>query len=80
MGLQLSFPEEKPVTLWKENLKAFEVFNLSQTQWRHSFNGITGLNYPGVKVIINALGYKKKLILSVQHIEIGYLKEKNRGR
>ena len=31
--------------MWAENVEAFELFEMLQTQWRSSSNGPTGLDY-----------------------------------
>lgn len=80
MGISIPIPEEKTFHIWKENLKAFEVYQLCQTQWNSSFGGVTGLNYPGVQVVIKTLGYKLKILLDVQHIERGALEAIKNGR
>jgi hypothetical protein len=38
--------------LWPENVDAWQFFRSCGTQWRHGFNGPTGLDYAGVEVVM----------------------------
>jgi hypothetical protein len=41
--------------LWPENVPAWLFFRACSTQWRHGFNGPTGLDYAGVEVLMRRL-------------------------
>lgn len=41
-----------PFHLWPEHVPAIELWGAVQTQWRHGFNGPTGLDYAGVRIVI----------------------------
>lgn len=40
------------VEVWPENTEAVSVFVDLGTQWRHGMNGITGLDYMGVWIVM----------------------------
>ena len=40
---------DEPFYLWPEHLPAYNLWCAAQTQWRHGFNGPTGLDYAGVR-------------------------------
>lgn len=42
--------------VWFDAWPAIEIFALIQTQWRHGFNGVTGLDYAAIIPVI-ALHY-----------------------
>lgn len=44
-----------PFYLWPENLPAWLFFRHCGTQWRHGFNGPTGLDYAGIEVLMQRL-------------------------
>ena len=58
---------------------AIEVFFLVSTQWRHSMEGISGLDYTAVLSVISCYKKKKKkriaLLKEVSAIEKGYLRK-----
>ena len=39
--------------MWPENWPALQLFIRCQTQWRHGFNGPTGLDYGAVVAMAN---------------------------
>ncbi len=43
--------------VWPENWDALDLFLKSQTQWRSSVGGITGLDYGGVLAIMGMYKY-----------------------
>lgn len=38
-------PEAEEISLWPENLPAYNIFIEISTQWRSDFNGLVGLDY-----------------------------------
>lgn len=86
-------PEEEPedpdeeCQVMPECRDAFEVFIRCSTQWRYSIPPmggkriIDGLHYPGVEVVIRALGLRGKraqtAMLDVQRMEWAAIKELN---
>jgi hypothetical protein len=45
-------PVEPVFHLWPCNLPAWNFFHACGTQWRHGFEGPTGLDYAGVEVVM----------------------------
>ena len=70
------------VEIWHENYQAFSVFNALSTQWRHSMNGITGLDYnvlPNVLRLLNiARSEWSQIFDDVRTMESAALKEINK--
>lgn len=46
--------------LWPENVEAWQFFRTCGTQWLHGFAGATGLNYPGVEILMQQLGVPRR--------------------
>ncbi len=63
------------VELWPENLPSALLFNACETQWlRAGMDGIpTGLNYPGVQVVMAMRGDPAHLFVDVQILEREFL-------
>ena len=58
--------------LWPENVPAWRFFRSCSTQWRHGFNGPTGLDYASVNVLIEQLHPRKRarmweLVRAMEH-------------
>lgn len=53
-GLRLDAPapQLEPFHLWPEHVPALVLWTAVQTQWRHGFDGPTGLDYAGVRVVM----------------------------
>jgi hypothetical protein len=45
--------DEAVFHLWPEHVPAVELWAVVQTQWRHGFDGPTGLDYAGVRVALD---------------------------
>lgn len=67
--------ECQAVELWPENLPAALLFNACETQWhRAGMDGLpTGLDYPGVAVVMRMRGDPDALFDEVQVLEREYL-------
>lgn len=49
-------PQELPTfDIWPENLPAWEFFMGCTTQWRHGFEGPTGMDWPAVQLRMERL-------------------------
>jgi hypothetical protein len=63
--------------LWPENVPAWQFFLACRTQWRHGFNGPTGLDYAGVECLMRQLRIgprrQAKLWPLLRAAEVGYL-------
>lgn len=46
--------------IWPENLLPMQVFQAMGTQWRMGFNGLVGLDYNVLPMMIKQLGVPKK--------------------
>lgn len=44
--------EPEPLYLWPENVLSWNLFLAVSTQWLVGSGGATGLNYPGVEVVM----------------------------
>jgi hypothetical protein len=80
--LGIAPPESKqPDTgfiVWYDGQKALNLFLLLQTQWRHGFAGITGLDYAAVVAVINLhaprRAQQRDLLDEIAAIETGALR------
>lgn len=72
------------VEIWPENLQPFEVFRAMLSQWRHGFNGPTGLDYAALPIVEQRLGVKKRdradIFAAVQVMESEALAEWSKRR
>lgn len=74
-GLAPVYEHERvqPLYLWPECVKAWNFFQAISTQWVVGPGGAIGLNYPGVLVVRDAWGIRRKewpkLFLEVQAME-----------
>ena len=63
--------------MWQESALALEIFYLCQTQWRHGFNGITGLDYTAVNCVISRFTKRNSeaidLLYCINALESGFL-------
>ena len=70
------------VEIWHENYESFSVFNALSTQWRHSMNGVTGLDYnvlPNVLRLLNiARSEWSHIFDDIRIMESAALKEINK--
>lgn len=66
----------------EDNLPAFEIFCACGSQWRHSMNGVTGLDYTAVIAVINlkVKKHRARIFDDVRLLETGALKEISRRR
>lgn len=67
----------------EDNLPAFEIFCACGSQWRHSMNGVTGLDYTAVIAVINLKVKKKqreRVFDDIQLLETGALQQINRRK
>lgn len=70
-------------TVMPENAQAFDVFIRCQTQWRHSFSGVTGLDYTALIQVIRVCIPKKQrnqIFDDVRLIESGALRAISKRR
>jgi len=80
-GLELegAVPRERgPVFyLWPEHVPAWNFFCACRTQWRHGFEGPTGLDYAGVECLMDQFSLPRRRRLKlwplVRAAESGYL-------
>jgi hypothetical protein len=82
-------PEEAPVLeddffLWPENVAGFNLWLAIQTQWLSDMGSRTGLNYPGVDIVLRHLDAPKKekrsYFATIQVLERAALEEWSRER
>lgn len=70
--------------LYPENLKAWQVFLSSATQWRIAMSGATGLDYTALETVLRLQRIKprhhKDIFWRVQQIERGALDDMNQKR
>ncbi|MFC5551756.1 DUF1799 domain-containing protein [Massilia aerilata] len=61
-GLAPVYQEEKvePLYLWPENVRSWNFFQAVSTQWTVGPGGAIGLSYPGVEVVRDAWGIRRK--------------------
>ena len=68
---------EEVFYLWPMHAPAFSFWQKCQTQWLAGFAGPTGLNYPGIDVLLKRNGFKgkaaDKMFWEVQQLELGAL-------
>lgn len=57
--------------LWPENLAVWQLFMDCDTQWRSGMNGREGLDYSGVRVVMEMHGVRKQrpCFLALQKME-----------
>ena len=53
--------EQASIEIWPENETAVSLFERVQTQWRVGMAGPTGLDYPGVEVVMRLLAPEEPL-------------------
>jgi hypothetical protein len=76
----------EPVIVWPENQPAFECFRRVQiTQWRHGFNGPTGLDYAALYPLLDRHADRSTadwldLLDDVQVIELAALEQMRKNR
>lgn len=77
-GFEVSDYELDDVDLWPENKAAFDLFLSLRTQWRHGFNGPTGLDYTPLFRLMDDMGLigdeRKQMFGDIQHCEAAALK------
>ncbi len=68
--------------VFEENAPAVEMFVRCDTQWRTSFNGITGLDYAAVKAVLEIFEVedKKRLMDDIRIMEVAALTEINKEK
>lgn len=70
--------------VWPENWRPVEVFAAMTTQWRHGFNGPTGLDYAALPPVMDYAGVpvtdRADVFESVRVLEIEALEAMRRGR
>lgn len=50
----------EPLYLWPENVLSWNLFMAVSTQWIAGGNGVIGLNYPGVEVVMRKWRIKRQ--------------------
>lgn len=72
------------VELWPENKAAFDLFFSLRTQWRHGFNGATGMDYAPLFRLMDDMGLtgddRKKMFNDIRHCETVALKTMHDNR
>ncbi len=70
--------------IWPDNWLPVEVFAAMTTQWRHGFNGPTGLDYAALSPVMQfagvALNDQADVFESVRVMELEALERMRRGR
>lgn len=82
-GLQADFESEtqKVFEVWPENAEIVRIFVLMSTQWRHGFDGPTGMDYA---VLFPLLAFcdikeKEKIFEGVRAMELTVLESRAKG-
>jgi hypothetical protein len=68
--------EPEPLYLWPENLESWRLFQQVGTQWISEGGCRTGLNYPGVEMVLRyecPRGRRKDMFRDIREMEVAAL-------